>query len=197
MTAWTEDDLQKLDVKYANEGVHLHQRPFRAAMELLGSAFALGVGGNPEVQKITAAYEAIFPETNASWPGAGIGLAASVDRVRKVTLPVVFGTCAIETWQATGFKSAEEWWDWCRKDHDIGSQSSFALADLHDFAYGLNEVQQGCTEALTLWRCQSERNIGSDAISMMVFSYSHRLILPQAGRVYRGHTFVVSQALVC
>lgn len=152
MTPWTKNDLQRLDVKYANEGVHLHQRPFRAAMELLGSAFVLGVGGNPEVQKITAAYEAMFPETNASWPGAGIGLAASVDRVRKVTLPVVFGTCVIQAWQATGFESAEEWWDWCRKDHDIGSQSSFAFADLHDFAYGLNEAQEGSAEALTLWR---------------------------------------------
>jgi len=49
------------------------------------------VGGNPEVKKITDTYGAMFPETNASWPGAGIGLAASVDRVRKVTLPVVFG----------------------------------------------------------------------------------------------------------
>lgn len=152
MTAWTKDDLQKLDMKYANEGVHLHQRPFRAAMELLGNAFVLGVGGNPEVKQITDAYESMFPETNASWPGAGIGLAVSVDHVRKITLPVVFGTCAIEVWQATGFDSAEEWWDWCRKDHDIGSQSSFALADSYDFAYGLNEAEQGNAEASTLWR---------------------------------------------
>jgi hypothetical protein len=152
MISWTEKDLQKLDVKYANEGVHLHQRPFRAAMELLGSAFVLGVGGNSEVQKITAAYETMFPDTNASWPGAGIGLAASIDRVRKVTLPVVFGTCAIEPWQTMGFESAEEWWDWCRKDHDIGSQSSFAFADLHDFAYGMNEAEQGSAEASMLWR---------------------------------------------
>jgi hypothetical protein len=152
MTPWTRDDLQKLDVKYANEGVHLHQRPFRAAMELLGNTFALGMGGNPEVKKIIDAYVAMFPETNASWPGAGIGLAASIDRVRKVTLPVVFGTGTIEVWQATGFASAEEWWDRCREDHDIGSQSSFAFADLHDLAYGLNEAEKGNAEALTLWR---------------------------------------------
>lgn len=152
MTTWTKDDLQKLDVKYAKAGVHLHQRPFRAAMELLGPGFVLGMGGNPEVTRIMDVYAEMVPEVNASWPGAGVGLAASVDRVRKVVLPVVFGSCSIQPWQAMGFASAEEWWDWCRKDHDIGSQSSFAWADLNDFIYGLNEVGQCNPEAMILWR---------------------------------------------
>jgi hypothetical protein len=159
MTSWTNDDLLKLDLKYANEGVHLHQRPFRAAMELLGSAFVMGVGGNPEVKRITDAYESTFPWANASWPGAGIGLTVSMDRVRKVTLPVILGTCLVETWQDLGFKSADEWWKWCREDYDIGSQSSFALADMIDFSYGLDEIEQGKTEALTLWR-MAQSNLG-------------------------------------
>lgn len=162
MTTWTKDDLQKLDVKYAKAGVHLHQRPFRAAMELLGPSFVLGMGGNPEVTRIMDAYAEMAPEVNVSWPGAGVGLAASVDRVRKVSLPVVFGSCSIQPWQALGFACAEEWWDWCRKDHDIGSQSSFAWADLHDFVYGLNEVEQRNLEAMILWR-MAQSNLGDAA----------------------------------
>ena len=40
MTAWTLEDLRRLDLKYAEEDIHVHQRPFRAAMELLGSCSA-------------------------------------------------------------------------------------------------------------------------------------------------------------
>ncbi len=149
---WTKDDLQRLDVKYANAGVHLHQRPFRAAIELLGPAFVLGVGGNQEVKRIMDAYAEMVPEAVTTWPGAGIGIVASVDLVRKVTLAVIFGARSFQPWQAAGFKSAEEWWEWCRKDRGIGSEASFALADLHDFAYGFNEVEQGNIEAMTLWR---------------------------------------------
>lgn len=71
MTAWTLDDLRRLDLKYAEEGIHVHQRPFRAAMELLGSNFVMGVGGNPEVKPIMDTYTAMVPEVSTSWPGAG------------------------------------------------------------------------------------------------------------------------------
>ena len=103
MTKWTLDTLRALDLKYAKEGVHMHQRPFRAATEILGSAFSIGVGGNPEVQKIMNAYRAMMPEVDDSWPGVGIGLAAVVDRVRKVTVPVVFGQQTLEPWSVLGF----------------------------------------------------------------------------------------------
>ena len=43
MIAWTVDDLRRLDVKFAEDGVHVHQRPFRAAVELLGSSFVVWV----------------------------------------------------------------------------------------------------------------------------------------------------------
>ncbi len=89
MTPWTLDDLRRLDLKYAEEGIHVHQRPFRAAMELLGSNFVIGVGGNPEVKRIMDAYAAgrtwkdvaaldarrERSEDRATWLGVGGGLA--------------------------------------------------------------------------------------------------------------------------
>lgn len=151
MGSWTKDDLLRLDVKYANAGVHPHQRPLHAAAELLGSPSMFDLFGHPEVKKITDAYEKLLPEVSTSWPGAGIGLAASVDQVRKIVLPVVYGSFSMQPWQSLGFSSAEAWWDWCRRDHDIGALSSFAVADLYDFSYGLNAVEHDSPEAMPLW----------------------------------------------
>lgn len=152
MTTWTLDTLRALDLKYAKEGVHMHQRPFRAATEILGSAFSMGAGGNPEVQKIMAAYEAMIPEVNSSWPGMGIGLAAVVDQVRKVTVPVVFGQCILEPWSALGFPSKEAWWVWCREDERIAASTAFAFADLLDLTYGLDELKGGSGAHRELWQ---------------------------------------------
>lgn len=153
MTSWTPNDLLKLDLKYAKEGVPHHQRPFKAALELLGPDFSMGVGGNPEVGKIIAAYAAAVPEVDTTWPGMGIGLAASNDQVRKVTLPVIMGGGGerLEAWSGLGFDSDADWWAWCRRDEDIASETSFAFADLHDFAYGLDALQHQKPAALTLW----------------------------------------------
>jgi hypothetical protein len=90
MANWTHDDLLTLDARLAEEGVALHARPLRAALEILGGD-VLTVLANPEAQKITAAYDALFPESSTTWPGFGIGIIASVDRVRKVTLDVLMG----------------------------------------------------------------------------------------------------------
>ncbi len=152
MTQWTIDTLRALDRRYAVQGVHLHQRPFRAATEILGSAFSMGIGGNPEVQKIMIAYEQMIPEVNASWPGMGIGLAAVVDQVRKVTVPVVFGQVALQIWRALGFSSEKDWWSWCREDARIGADTHFAFADLHDLTYGLDELASKTGADLELWR---------------------------------------------
>lgn len=146
------DTLRALDLRYAKEGVHLHQRPFRAAVDILGSAFSVGVGGNPEVQKIIATYEQMIPEVNASWPGMGIGLAAVVDQVRKVTVPVVFGQQSLQVWEALGFRSDKHWWSWCREDERIAAATAFAFADLLDLSYGLDEMKGGSGADLDLWK---------------------------------------------
>lgn len=152
MSSWTLDDLRRLDLKYAEEGIHLHQRPYRAATEILGSDVLFGVGANPEVKRIMNAYAAMIPEVDTNWPGAGIGFAASVDQVRKLTFPVVYGKVSLQPWQVAGFTSAEEWWNWCRQDRAIAGDVAFSVADLHDFTNGLSEIEHAIPAATTLWR---------------------------------------------
>jgi HEPN domain-containing protein len=153
MTSWNKETLRALDLEYAEQGVHLHQRPFRAALDILGSAFSMGVGGNPEVQKIMAAYAEMIPEVDANWPGMGIGLAAVVDQVRRVVVPVLMGgPQSIEVWRGLGFADDMSWWLWCRENEDHGARTSFAFADLHDFTYGLEDMRGGSGAELTLWK---------------------------------------------
>lgn len=151
MTGWTIDTLRELDLKYAKKGVHPHQRPFRAATEILGDAFSIGAGGNPEVKRIMDAYAEMAPEVDANWPGMGVGIAAVVDHVRRVTVPVVFGSVNVEVWRGLGFESVEEWKTWCRQDASIAAASSFAFADLFDLTYGLSEVHGEVPGSVTLW----------------------------------------------
>lgn len=138
MSNWTDQDILRLDAEFAEAGIAMHARPMRAAMSLLGSGFVIGTLGNPEVDRITQAYRRLFPQVDQAWPGKGVGLAASIDTVRKTTVAVIFGTCSISVHKGLGFETHEEWVNWCRGDAAIAVCSAFAFADLYDLAYGVN-----------------------------------------------------------
>lgn len=169
MANWTKDDLYKLDLKYAEEGLYHHQRPIRAAVELLGGRFSLGFRENPEVKEIMKTYEELIPEVRLIWPGAGIGLAASVDQVRKLTLPKVFGTCSLQPWQA-GFASPEDWWSWCRNQQSIALKVTFAFADLLDFADGMDKIGGQNPDAEILWK-MAQSNL-EDTANILPLAFS-------------------------
>jgi len=175
MTSWTLDGLRRLDLKYAEEGIHIHQRPFRAATEILGPSFVIGAGENPEAKRIMDAYAAMMPEVDTNWPGAGIGFAASVDQVRKLIFPVVFGQVSLQHWQLAGFASAEEWWAWCRQNRAIAGNVALSAADLHDFTNGLSEIEHAIPTATTLWR-MARSNI-EDVANTLPTTFSHDSVI--------------------
>jgi hypothetical protein len=169
MANWTKDDLYRLDLKYAEEGLYHHQRPIRAAVELLGARFSIGVSANPEVEEIVKTYAELVPEVRHIWPGAGMGIAASVDQVRKLTLPKIFGTRSIQPWQA-GFASAEEWWSWCREQQSIALKATFAFADLLDLADGVPNIAGQNPDAEVLWK-MAQSNL-EDAANTLPSAFS-------------------------
>ncbi|MGK4923726.1 hypothetical protein ACSLUB_14460 [Bordetella hinzii] len=156
MIEFTDNDILKLDERFAQEDIPFHARPFRAAMEILGDQFSIGVGGNPQMREIEQAYERLIPEVKFTWPGMGTGLAASVDRVRKVTIGVVFGTVNITVDKGLGFSGHQEWAAWCRGDRKIAERSAFAFADMHDLVYGINRGVQH-KNASTFWGLAAEQ----------------------------------------
>lgn len=171
MQKWNTDDLLGIDAKYAEHGTPFHKRPLDAAAEILNLPSIFEVLDHPETWKIIEAYDNLFPKGSESWPGAGIGIAASVDSVRRVVLGVNYDSNRpLYEWELLQFSSKEEWWVWCRKDRDIAAQSSFAVADLHDFSYGMNALQGGSAGAVTLLRL-AESHLGDvAAILPTVFS---------------------------
>ncbi|MPS47523.1 hypothetical protein [Methylobacillus sp.] len=156
MIEFTDNDILRLDERFAQENIPFHARPFRAAMEILGNQFSIGLGGNPQVREIEQAYERLIPEVKFTWPGMGTGLAASVDRVRKVTIGIVYGIDHITVDKGLGFSNHQEWATWCRGDRKIAERSAFALADMHDLVYGINHGAQH-KNASTFWGLATEQ----------------------------------------
>ncbi len=156
MIKFTERDIFKLDERFAKEGVPFHARPLRAAIEILGEKFSMGVGGNPQVSEIERAYIQLLPEARFTWPGMGTGLTASVDRVKKVTIGVVYGTVNITVHEGLGFSDHQEWTTWCRGDREIAEKSIFAFADMFDLVYGIDRSTQK-TSAFTFWGLAAEQ----------------------------------------
>lgn len=142
MINFTDDDILKLDEHYATEGVAFHARPLRAAAEILGSAFVMGVLCNPQAREIQQAYARLIPEVEFTWPGMGTGLVASIDRVKKVVVGVTFGSVSISIEKGLGFSSREEWATWCRHNAMIANRSAFAFADMHDLVYGIDQIRE-------------------------------------------------------
>lgn len=156
MIEFTDNDILRLDERFAHEDIPFHARPFRAAKEILGNEFSIGVGGNPQVGQIELAYARLIPEVRFTWPGMGTGLIASMDRVKKVTIGVVLGTGNITIDKGLGFSSHQEWAVWCRGDPKIAERSAFAFADMHDLVYGIN---RGATQenTSTFWGLATEQ----------------------------------------
>lgn len=166
MANFTDEDIYRLDKKYAQEGVRFHARPFHAALEILGSRYSEGPLGNPEVEEINRAYARLIPCVETTWSGMGIGLAASSDEVRKVTLGVTFGTVVLTIYQGLEFDSPAKWFKWCRNDHNIAARSAYAFADIHDLIMGIDHAQHDTTPAAcSLWT-QAASNLEDVANSL-------------------------------
>lgn len=157
MIKFTDDDILRMDEYFAQEGIPFHARPFHAAKKILGTRFSMGFGQDPLFDEITHAYERLIPEVKFTWPGMGTGLIASVDRVRKVTIGVVFGTVNIQIYKGLGFSNEKEWFEWCRKDYKIAAKSAFAFADMHDLIYGINENTTKENNSSIFWGLAAEQ----------------------------------------
>ena len=151
VATWADKDSYRLDLELAKKGVAQHARADHVAMEILGPEYVIGAGGNPQVEEIQADYARLFPGAEKTWPGMGTGLVASVDQVRMVTVPVVFGTCTVSVHEGLGFSSHGEFASWCRQDQGIALKVAFSFADIFDLTYGRDEVARSSPDAIEMW----------------------------------------------
>lgn len=150
MVYFTDQELIRLDAQFAEKNIPFHARPLAAAEAILQTGFNFH---DPRLKAICDAYEKLFPEARSTWPGMGAGMVASVDRVRAVTTSVIFGQVNLTPSSGLGFSDDLEWINWCRGERKIQIQSTFAFADIYDFAYALGDLRHHeDTKAFTLWR---------------------------------------------
>ncbi|CNI06129.1 Uncharacterised protein [Yersinia thracica] len=132
--------IYKLDKKYARDGIPFHQRPLKAAMDILDISSVIDAIEHPKFNYIINRYGKIIPETVTTWPGMGTGIVASIDQVKKFTVGVAYGNPRIDIYRGLGFDSDEKWFSWCRKDMKIAAESAFAFVDIFDFVYGTDSL---------------------------------------------------------
>lgn len=155
------EEIWMLDKKYAEEGIPFCERPSRAVMDLIAPGFDAGWGvpSDSVVDSIERLYKKLVPEVGGAWPREGIGIAASVDQVRKMVVPAVYGEFRPASAEALGFDSGKDWIFWCRKDEAIAAESEYSFIDLYDFTRGINSIGlQSHSMAQNLWR-QAASNI--------------------------------------
>lgn len=156
MNKITEDDIYKIDEKLALQGVPFHARPFHAARLILGDDFFIPTQQNPRYKEIINIYSELIPEVNFTWPGMGTGIISSIDRIKKVTISISFGTPHISVHEGLGFSRESEWFKWCREDHKIIAKSIFAFSDMYDLVYGINDLSSVENNSLSLWGLATE-----------------------------------------
>ena len=152
MNKITENEIYKIDEKLAQKGIPFHARPFHAAQLFLEKGFSLDLNQNSLYQDIIKAYTDLIPEVNFTWHGMGTGLIASVDRVKKVTIAVAFGSPQISLYQGLGFSTENELSKWCRRDDKIITKSLFAFSDMYDLVYGINDLDSVENKSITFWK---------------------------------------------
>lgn len=150
MVTFTDEDIFRLDERYATEGIPFHARPLHAATDILGERFVMGTLRNPMAEEIRRAYAQLIPQVEFTWPGMGTGLAASVDQVKKVVIGVAFGEVSISISEGLDFSTHEEWLKWCRGNSKTAARSAFSFADMHDLVYGIDQYQ-GLENAKAFW----------------------------------------------
>lgn len=165
----TPSEIWMLDKKYAEEGVPFCERPSRAVMDLVARGFVAGWGvpGDSVVDSIERLYKKLVPEVGDTWPREGIGIAASVDQVRKMVVPVMYGEFRPTSAGALGFDGGKDWMFWCRKDEAIAAESEYSFIDLYDFTCGINSIKfQSHSMPQNLWR-QAASNLEVIADSLV------------------------------
>ncbi|ENA1773690.1 hypothetical protein ABF237_002365 [Yersinia ruckeri] len=172
------DKINKLDKKYARNGIPFHQRPLLAVIDILGISSVIDAIDHPKFNEIVNVYGEIIPETVKTWPGMGTGLAASIDRVRRFIVGVGHGCPSVDVDRGLGFDSNEAWFKWCRNDKKIAAESAFAFADAFDLIYGIDDLSHTANPYVIALLGQATSNLENIAHTLSNIYISDSVIQP-------------------
>ena len=143
--------LEKTDSELIEKDVPLHARPFRVAIEWMK---ATGISAEilaPELwEPLMAIYHQLYPSGDFSMPGSLEGFVGFRDRAYIARVNIAFGTVAIDPLKCIDITADELDIIWQNDPAQVW-RAIYAVADLWDFAYGVDDLQGQSSSADQLW----------------------------------------------
>lgn len=143
--------VEKTDSELIKKDVPLHARPFSVAIEWMKAA---GISGDilaPELwDPLMAIYHQLYPSGDFSMPGLLEGFVGFRDRAYIARVNIAFGTVAIDPLKCIDITADELDIIW-RNDPVQVWRAIYSVADLWDFAYGMDDLHGQSSDADQLW----------------------------------------------
>lgn len=147
----TEEFVIQTDQTLIEQDVPLHARPFGVVMAWMK---VTNVGGDllsPALwNPVKAIYQKLYPSGDFSMPAMLIGGVALRDRFYPARVNVGFGTINIDPVKCIEIPPQELRVIWQQRPDQVW-RAIYAVADLWDFAYGVNDLRSAKPEACVLW----------------------------------------------
>ncbi len=146
-----DDKLLKiLNDKMIDEDVPIYQRPMAVALEI--SQIEKGVVFPLEqlMAEITSFYKKMYSPEDLYMPPVQVGGVGLRDKFYKVRISVVFGRCSVNMVRCIDITQRELEFIHAQDPSAI-TRAAYTVADLWDFAYGVNDLKDRVLQADVLW----------------------------------------------
>lgn len=131
--------------------VPIYQRPMAVALELSriekGVVFPL----EQRMTDITNFYKKMYSPEDLYMPPVQVGGVGLRDKFYKVRISVVFGSCSVNMVRCIDISQRELEFIY-EQDPSAISRAAYTVADLWDFAYGVNDLKDRVPQADVLWK---------------------------------------------
>lgn len=143
--------VEKTDLELIKKNIPLHARPFQVAVEWMK---AYGLSGDilaPELwEPLMEIYRQLYQNGDFSMPSLLEGFVGFRDRAYIARVNVTFGTVAVDPLKCIDITAEELNVIW-RNDPAEVWRAIYSIADLCDFAYGVDDLRGQSLAADQLW----------------------------------------------
>jgi hypothetical protein len=143
--------VEKTDSELIEKDVPLDKRPFKVAIEWMRTS---GISGDilaPELwEPLMAIYHQLYPSGDFSMPGLLESFVGFRDRAYIARVNIAFGTVTFDPLKCIDITTDELDVIWRHNPTQVW-RAIYSVADLWDFAYGVNDLRGQSSDADQLW----------------------------------------------
>ena len=143
--------IEKTDLELIEQDIPLHARPFRV---MVGWMRAKGLSGDLFASEmwrpLMMVYKQLYPSGDFAMPSLFIGGVGLRDRIYLARVNVAFGRDAVDPIKCIDIPSSELEIIWKQNPNQVW-RAIYSVADLWDFAYGIDDLKGQNCDADQLW----------------------------------------------